>query len=108
MKHTIMQSSPSHDSQILDVDLIKNFTGQGKIFTRQLICQSEVMKLPRVGAQVEGVVLGPLGHPAVHGGEHGLEPDRFTVWKDGADGVAAQRDPSDRRSGNESTKNLET
>ena len=98
---------PSHDGQILDIDLIKDFAGHGKIFTRQLIRQSKVMKLPRVGAQVEGVVLGPLGDPAMDGGEHGLEPDRLAVREDGADGVAAQRDAGNRRAGNESTKNLE-
>ena len=64
------------------------------------------MKLPRVGPQVEGVVLRPLGDPSVHGGEHVLEPNRFAVREDGADGVAAQSDASDRRAGHESTKNL--
>ncbi len=64
------------------------------------------MKLPCVGPQVEGVILGSLGDPAVHGGEHVLEPNRFAVREDGADGVAAQCDASDRRTGYESTKNL--
>ena len=49
------------------------------------------MKLPRVGGEVEDVVLCPLAEPAVAGGEQPLQGNGFAVLEGRPDHVPTQR-----------------
>ena len=62
----------------------------------ELVRESEVVELPRVGGEVEDVVLGALAEPAVARGEHPLQGDGLAVLEGGADHVAAQGDRGPR------------
>ena len=64
------------------------------------------MQLPGVGTQVEGVVLGSLGDPAVHRREHGLQTNWFPLRENGTYGVATEGHMGYRRSGYEASIDL--
>ena len=59
----------------------------------------EVVQLPRVGGQVEGVVLSSLSEPAVTGWEETFKDDRLVTGEGRTDDVTADCDVSIGRAG---------
>ena len=57
------------------------------------------MQLPRVGGQVEGVVLSSLSEPAVTGWEETFKDDRLVTGEGRTDDVTADCDVSIGRAG---------
>ena len=78
----------------MNPSLLEDSLGQLPVLGRllELVRESEVVELPRVGGEVEDVVLGALAEPAVARGEHPLQGDGLAVLEGGADHVPAQGD----------------
>ena len=100
-------SLPSHNCQILYVDLIKNFSCDCQVVPCQLICQPEVVQLPRIGTKIEGMVLSALCHTTVHCGKHCLKLYRLAFRKYWTDCIAAQGHVGNGGAGNKPTVDLE-